>query len=102
MMSCLDVAGSQQRAGRSMTRAGLPAAIACLLINLCGLERAYASSETTVAAALKALAYVPATNAANAVDAANAGASVFATQPSPGAPPNGKPACYWRHWSVNI
>ncbi len=76
-----------------MKRADLPAAIACLLVHLCSLERACASNDTTVAAALEALAYVPAANAANTGYAANARPSVFATRPSPAAALDGTPAC---------
>ena len=77
-----------------MTRINLPAAVACYLVGLCSLQRSSASNDTSVAAALKALAYVPEAHAANVEDASNARASVFATQPSPAAPPNSTLAYY--------
>ena len=77
-----------------MKRAYLTAAFKCLLVNLCSPGPACAANDTTVAAALQALAYVPAANTANATDAVNARASAFATQPSPAAPPDGTPACF--------
>ena len=98
MISCLDVAGSHQRAGKSMRIAEFSAAVACLVVNLCILEGACASEDTTVAAALKALAYVPAADTAHSVDAANTRPSVFATQTSPTDLPYGTPACACWHY----
>ena len=76
-----------------MRIAEFSAAVACLVANLCILEGACASEDTTVAAALRALAYVPAADTAHSVDAANTRPSVFATQTSPTDLPYGTPAC---------